>query len=200
MKTTLISKYPVEISKLFYYFKSLDISEVGNNYKTFSHFIDCIKKYSENISNDENIQKKFKGDILEVFAEIFFTCFENDPEIGLKNYTPISIDSDYGCDAFGLNAAGQKCAVQVKFRNNPLDSVTYEELAKTDVSARRLLNVNTSLHNSIFLFTSAYDISNSAKIVLDKSLVVIDKNKISYKIDNNISFWDKAWEIIKEHK
>lgn len=200
MKTTLILKYPAEVAKIFYYLKSIDIAEVGNNYKTFTHFIDIIEKFSEKISTDKEIQKTFKGDLLEIFAEIFFNIFENDPEVGLKDYTPISIDQDYGCDAVGINANGLKCAVQVKFRSNPLDNISYEELAKTDVSAKRLLDIDTSTNNSIWLFTSAFDISNSARKVFSKSIVVINKNKISYLIDNNINFWNKAWDIIKEHK
>lgn len=200
MKTTLILKYPQEVSKIFYYLKSNSVEEFGNNFKTFDTFINVVDKFADKLSTDKDVQKKFKGDMLEIFAEIFFTCFENDPEVGLINYSPVSIEADYGCDAEGSNANGNRCAVQVKFRNNPLDVVTYEELAKTDVSATRLLDINTTLPNSIWLFTSAYDVSNSARKVLRKSLVVIGRNQISYKIDNNIGFWDKAWELLREHK
>lgn len=197
MKSTLIYKYPNEVAKLFYYFKSLNIEEVGTNYKTFKNFIYCIEKYSENISDDKDVQKKFKGDILEIFAELFFICLENDPDVGLSKYNPISIDQDYGCDGEGVNAAGNRCAVQVKFRSNPQDIITYEELAKTDSSAKRLLKIDTSIDKTLWVFTSAYDISNSVRKVMGNSIVLVGYNQISYKVDNNVGFWDNVWEIIK---
>jgi hypothetical protein len=155
---------------------------------------------ADKLSTDKDVQKKFKGDMLEIFAEIFFTCFENDPEVGLKMYAPVSIEEDYGCDGSGVAANGLRCAVQVKFRNNPTDCVTYEELAKTDCSARRIMCIDTAKEKTLWLFTSAYDVSNSARKVLGDSLIVIGKNQICYNVDNNISFWDKAWEMIKNHK
>lgn len=200
MKTTLINKYPEAVSKIFYYLKSQNIEQVGNNFKTFKNFIYLVEKMSDKLFDDIELRKMFKGDMLEIFAEVFFNCFESDPELGLLDYTPVSIEEDFGCDGQGINAAGNKCAVQVKFRNNPLDDITYEELAKTDCSATRLLDINTSLPNSIYIFTSAFKVSHSAEKVLGKSLVVLGKNEISYKVDNNVTFWDKAWEIIRAHK
>ena len=199
MNTTLISKYPEQVSKLFFYFKQLDINTQGNDVKTFKEFLTGIEEFSERISDDIDIRKKFKGDMLEIFSEVFFTLFENDPEIGIKNYKPISIDQDFGCDAEGINVNGDRVAVQVKFRSNPLDCVTYEELAKTDTSARRLLKIDTSKKDVIYIFTSAFDLSNAAKTVLDDSLVFMGFNQISYKVDNNKNFWDNAWELIKGH-
>lgn len=200
MKTTLINKYPEEVSKIFYYLMFNTIEDKGNNFKTFDTFINIVDKMSVKISDDVEIRKVFKGDLLEIFAEIFFNCFESDPEVGILDYTPVSIEEDFGCDGQGINAAGNRVAVQVKFRNNPLDDITYEELAKTDCSAMRLLDINTSLPNSIYIFTSAFKVSHSAQTVLGKSLVILGKNEISYKVDNNVTFWNKAWELIRIHK
>jgi len=143
-------------------------------------------------------QYKFKGDMLEIFAEIFFKAFQNDPRVGLTDYTPVPIEEDYGVDGFGINAAGKKCAVQIKYRANPLDSVTYAELARTYTSAILLQQIPLEGDNCLYVFTTAFDVTSPNGIVFKKMLRPITANFIAQEIDNNVNFWNAAFNEIKE--
>lgn len=155
-----------------------------------------IEKYAATLPADE--QYVFKGDMLEIFAEIFFKAFSNDPRIGLSDYTPVPLEEDYGVDGFGKNAAGKQCAVQVKYRNNPFDSVTYAELARTYTSAMLLQQIPLEGENCLYVFTTAYDTTSPNAVVFKSMLRVISHKIISQEVDNNINFWNMAYEEIKD--
>jgi hypothetical protein len=141
----------------------------------------------------------FRGDMLEVLAEIFFGAFANDPSVGLTGYTPVPLPEDYGMDGQGNNAAGIDCAVQVKYRGDPTDLVTYAEIARTFTSA--VLQRGLPLYNgsdNIFIFTSAYDVTVACKTVMGNKIHVLNRGIIQQKIDNNVSFWEYAFNEVKE--
>jgi len=163
---------------------------------TLNAFKESIEQHAQNKPIDE--QNIFKGDMLEILAEIFFKAFQNDPRVGLSDYTPVPLEEDYGVDGFGINAAGKQCAVQVKFRSNPLDSVTYAELARTYASAILLQKIPLEGDNCLYIFTTAQDVTHPNGTVFGSMLRVISHNIISEEINNNINFWNAAFEEIKE--
>ncbi len=152
--------------------------------------------------NEEEIldqQNKFKGDQLEVLAEIFFNAFKNDEGVGIKDYTPVQIGDDFGVDATGINVNGHKVAVQVKYRSNPVDDlISYADLARTYTSANLSLGNEdiTRYDNTLYLFTTAAGVTGAATKVFGKKLVIINRNIISTKIDNNKNFWEQAYNLI----
>lgn len=102
-------------------------------------------------------------------------------------------------DGTGVNAAGTDCAVQVKYRGDPTDLVTYAEIARTFTSA--VLQRNLPLYNgsdNIFIFTSAFDVTVACKTVMGDKIHVLNRGIIQNKIDNNVNFWSYAFENIKE--
>jgi hypothetical protein len=161
---------------------------------------DAFKGAIENSASSKPIEEQnvFKGDMLEIFAEIFFKAFQNDPRVGLSDYTPVPLEEDYGVDGLGVNAAGKQCAVQVKFRSNPLDSVTYAELSRTYASAVLLQKIPLEGDSCLYVFTTAYDVTHPNGTVFNKMLRVISHKIISEEVDNNINFWNTAFEEIKD--
>lgn len=171
--------------------------------KNIASLVSEIDKYAEfSVSEEQNALKKqeksnkIKGDLFEVFAEIFFKAFGADNQVGLSNYKVVLIEDDYGVDAIGINANNDQCAVQIKFRSNPSDEIEFSCLAKTDSSAKRLEGIDTNKDNTIFLFTSASGATKAANMVLSKSLRVINRKIISNKIDENHNFWIFAENFI----
>ena len=163
---------------------------------TFDAFLVEIDKWAVKIT-DPDQQDMFRGDMLEILAEMFFGAFPNDPAVGLTDYTPVPLPQDYGVDGVGKNAAGTDCAVQIKYRGNPTNLVTYPEIARTFTSA--VLQMNLPLYNgqdSIFIFTSAYDVTVACKTVMGNKIHVLSRGIIQNKIDNNINFWNHAYKEI----
>lgn len=173
------------------------MQRAGNN-ATFESFLGEVEKWVSKIPDPEE-QDILRGDMLEILAEIFFGAFANDPAVGLTGYTPVPLPEDYGMDGAGVNAAGTACAVQIKYRGDPTDLVTYAEIARTFTSA--VLQKNMPLYNgkdNIFIFTSAYDVTVACKTVLGDKIHILNRAVISNKIDNNVSFWKHAYEEIKK--
>lgn len=162
---------------------------------TLQKFINRVEEFS--LSKNDEDKYPFKGDMLEILAEIFFKAFPNDPRIGLSDYTPVPLEEDYGVDGFGINASGKKCAVQIKFRSNPLEPVLYSEMAKTYTSAVVQLQIPLEGKDCLYVFTTAQEVTTSCTKVFGKMLRVISRDTISTEIDNNVNFWNVAFEEIK---
>jgi len=151
---------------------------------TFEDFLVEVEKWAVKIK-DPDEQNVFRGDMLEILAEMFFGAFANDPAVGLTGYTPVPLSEDYGVDGTGNNAAGTDCAVQVKYRGDPTELVTYAEIARTFTSA--VLQLGLPLYNgsdNIFIFTSAYDVTVPCKTVMGNKIHILSRGIIKNKIDS----------------
>ncbi len=168
----------------------------GDN-ATLKEYMKFIKNTASVIQDDDERQV-FKGDQLEILAEIFFKAFSNSPQIGLSNYEPVPLEKDYGVDGFGINAAGKKCAVQIKHRSNPKDLVSYSEMARTYTSALIQLDIPLEGNDCLYVFTTAFGVTIPCKTVFGKKLRVINRDIISNEINNNVNFWELAYKEIKE--
>ena len=148
-------------------------------------------------SNELN---KFRGDMLEVFAEIFFTVFGADEGVGISSYEPMDIGSDFGVDAIGRNVNGHNVAIQVKYRSNPSDVICYADIARTFTSAALQLNmVDVIAHDhTIYLFTTANGVTGAFDKVMGRKCVIVDKAIIQHKVDNNKEFWLRAYDMMNE--
>lgn len=164
---------------------------------TLEEYMKAIEKYALQIS-DEDERRTFKGDMLEILAEIFFKAFENSPTVGLRNYTPIPLDQDYGVDAKGINANGETCAVQVKYRLNPLEEITYSDIARTYASGNIQLKLDLKGKDRIYVFTTASGVNKECRKVFNRMVRVIGKNIIRREINNNVNFWLTAFNEIVE--
>ena len=143
---------------------------------------------------------KFKGDMLEVLAEIFFKVFQADESVGLTDYEPVPVSNDYGTDAIAINPNGHRSVVQVKFRSNSEDHIGYPDIARTFTSGILHHHVSDLIEHehTVFLFTTATGVTGPFDIVMKRKSVIIDRPVIAYKIDNNKTFWRLAYNEIME--
>jgi len=147
---------------------------------------------------DQDSIYKFKGDSLEILSEIFFKLNENDPSFGIRQYEPIPLDDDYGVDAKGLNPVQDIAMIQVKYRFNPEDAVTYAEIARTYTSGVIEHKLDPYKSKTVFIFTTAYDVTPPCIKVFGDKLVVVNRNIIARHIDNNVAFWQNAYKEVFE--
>lgn len=164
---------------------------------TIRQFINEIESLAKDM--DEEKANQFKGDTLEILSYLFFHAFECDERIGIKNYEPISLTEDYGVDGKGTNVNGQKVAIQVKYRSNPTDIITYADVARTFASGRLQLKLDLESYHTIYVFTTANNVSRQCRDVFGDRLVVIGREEIARLIDNNITFWKFAYQRIFEY-
>lgn len=188
LKSTMISSYPLE------YFELYKMAKPGFTFRQWYNRVETISKHM----GDLNTRNKFKGDMLEVFAEIFFTIFQSDEGLGITQYNPIDINDDYGVDAVGVNVNGHNVAIQVKYRSNPQELITYADIAKTYTSALMQFNLNdvAKYNKTLYLFTNSNGVTGAFTKVMQQKVVIINKGVITTKIDNNKTFWLKAYDMI----
>ena len=119
----MIHSYPRE------YFDLYQMAENGFTFRQWNNEVLRMAN-SRELNFDDDAKNKFKGDMLEVFSEIFFKQFESDESLGITEYQPIDINDDYGVDARGVNVNGKQTAIQVKYRSNPDDRISYADIAE----------------------------------------------------------------------
>lgn len=183
------------------------IYRLDTGVKTIKDFVRLVDKLSldfiddngdEDEENENSTDKanSFKGDMLEIFAEIFFDCFQFDPMVGITGYTPVPLTEDFGVDAIGLNVVGERSAIQCKFRNDPSAAITYADMSKTYVAAQKRHGLSMNADDTLFLFTTCLNVTKACKQVFGSQLRVIDRNIISIRVDNNETFWQEAEQRI----
>lgn len=174
-----------------------DFKNRGAQGATLEEYMKAIEGHAVSYA-DEDEQNTFKGDMLEILAEIFFKAFENSPVVGLREYAPIPLEDDYGVDGKGINAIGKHCAVQSKYRSNPFELITYAEIARTYASGRIQLGLDLEGGDCIYVFTTAMGVNIQCQTVFKSMLRVLNKEVIGKEINNNISFWGYAFKEVAE--
>lgn len=157
------------------------------------------KESFPNFPEDENTDNpafKFKGDMLEILGDIFFHINSAHPAVGLIDYHSVPLDEDYGVDGIGINVNGDLCAVQMKYKANPLTKVTWEEIAKTYGAGRELHNIPLDKKDTIFVFTTGNETTAALQKVLGNKVRVIDRKIIAGIVDDNQNFWIQAEELL----
>lgn len=182
-----------------YFDECIVLYDVESGIKTIDHWVNKTEHLSGKFL-DKDERNKFKGDMFEIFSEMFFNIFEADNSVGVREYEPIQSDEDYGVDAIGINVNNNACAVQIKYRANPLPEcyITYEDMSKTYSAAREYLNISLDNANTLYLFTTSGGVTISCDKVLRKKLRVINRNIISGFIDNNCNFWLKVFNEVEK--
>jgi hypothetical protein len=179
------------------------VSLFGDGPHTIGDFVRQTEKLSEElfkklmkadmqVDSATDIVNAFKGDIFEIFSEIFFAEFESDPQVGLTDYQPVDRHDDYGVDAIATNPVGNKVAVQAKFRLDPFELIDWDSLAKTYSAGRLRHDLPLDQPDTIFLITTGDGATQPCHDVLGRKLRVINRRIISGKVDENLTFWANA--------
>ena len=142
---------------------------------------------------------KFKGDVLEVLAELFFTRLNSDPAFGLTEYKPTNPNDDFGVDATGINANGHLSVVQVKYRRNPQNEIRWKDLAKTALDGIYNFGIDGKVDRNVFLFTTAFKVNWICTKRFGNHLVIINRAIIQRTIDNNRNFWKLCFADVQEY-
>ena len=142
---------------------------------------------------------KFRGDLFEIFAEVFFILNKSDNRVGIYEYEPVYSDDDYGVDGFGKNIDGLNSTIQVKFRLNPMYELLERDIKQFWSQSVKLYGVDHNQSNNMIIFTNCKGVYWHT---LDKmyfgDLRVINGDFISRFIDNNEGFWNSFRELVKE--
>lgn len=191
LKCAMIHSFPREYHDLYYR------AEAGYTFREWNN--EVLRLARTLFHTDIDTQNKFKGDMLEVFAEIFFAQYHADTEFGLQHdYEPVDISDDFGVDARATNVNGHHSVVQVKYRSNPDETISYADIARTYTSALCQFHIDDVYnHNStVFLFTNAGGVTGAFTTVMQRKTVIINRAFIASKVDNNESFWKEAYQLI----
>jgi hypothetical protein len=142
----------------------------GLFYKTnkISTFMNKLEKQSI-LDTARYDSKKYLGDGFEFLVEILLKTHSYDNRFGITNYTPIQSD-DTGVDGLGLNLAGEKSVIQIKYKSNTTTHLT----ANTD-----------HLSNMFSAAQTKYGISsiNSEIETLKNNISLIGEKKVEKRIN-----------------
>jgi hypothetical protein len=177
------------------------------NCKTLSELSTKIIEASESYETygyiGEEGQNKFKGDLFEIFAEIFFKLTSSDNRVGITDYSVVKDNDDYGVDGVGVALNGIPATIQVKFRSNPTTKMTIKDLKNLHGISYKHYGVPVGTDNNIIIFTNCAGIHwNTQTNVLKNSTLTYGYHNegsdynLKNLIDNNTSFWKNLDKMI----
>jgi hypothetical protein len=191
-----------EVVSLFAKFK--ECSDKGE-YVAFKDWSAYVNNAADYYYKDKDDKNKYKGDMFEVFTEIYFKLINSKNSSGVFDYSPLhggDVD-DMGVDGMGTNYQGNPCVVQVKYRSNPTSSIEYSALANTWTQAytqEMVAETYDKQSRSIILFTNCKGANDNSHKILGKRnrLFVINNDIIEMEVDGNVIFWQHALQLIKD--
>ena len=145
---------------------------------------------------DDDTKNKFKGDALEILAEIFFLLHPTDERVGLKNYEHIPIVDDYGVDGKGINPNGVASVVQVKYRSNVTEHIDFADMSRTFGDAIEQCWIKQDESHNLYLFTNCAGSTIPVQKRYGNHLVEINRGKLKEMVDGNKTFWLTAAELV----
>lgn len=180
---------------------SHDLKDLFVNVKTMSGLIKNINKQST-INSDRYDSNTYKGDAFEFFVELFLHINSTDNRVGVYNYKPIQSNDDRGADGIGVNMRGEKCVVQIKFRDDTNKVLTTNEdnlgnlvLYGAGIGIGYDLDQIDNYRHFIFTTANGLHYYTDNEMFLNKvKCFAIDDFKLM--VDGNIHFWNKCRNII----
>lgn len=169
--------------------------------------IECVgEKYHDYGYEDTTVEDdvfsgslKLKGDLFEIFAEIFFKVNSGDNRISLFDYQPVSSFDDNGVDGTGKNVNGDLTTVQIKFRHNPIYLLKERDIKQFPFQSILKYGVDLNKGNNMIVFTNCKGLHwYTDSKVFENKIRVINGEFISKMIDNNSGFWNSAKNIVNQ--
>lgn len=167
------------------------IDSVSQNYISYG--------YKDTMVEDEIVEGslKFRGDMFEIFAEIFFISFTSDNRVGVYDYEPVPSKNDNGVDGVCKNINGYNSTIQVKFRLNPMYELKERDIKQFGFQSITKYGVDLNHSNNMIVFTNCKGLHwHTESEVFQNKLRVINGDFITRMIDNNEGFWNSARNII----
>lgn len=144
------------------------------------------------------IYNQFVGDFFELFAEYFLKEHSKNGQYGIIDYKPaLTNNGDWGVDGYGIAANQQggntPAVVQVKFRTNKFDDISYTCLAKTGWDGVKNYGLDVNRPHNVILFSNTENGANHfAQTAFGNSLYVIKKSDLDKDVAGikTVAFWD----------
>jgi hypothetical protein len=170
-----------------------ELNSISENYESYG--------YQDSIVEDETLpgSLKFRGDLFEIFAEIFFKINDADNRIGVFGYEPVQSHDDNGVDGTSKNIEGLSTTIQVKYRLNPTYLLKERDIKQFAFQSILKYNVDLKQSNNMIVFTNCEGLHwyTESNVFLNK-IRSINGDFISRMIDNNEGFWNSAKNLVNE--
>jgi hypothetical protein len=180
-----------------------DLTALFNKTNKVSTFMGKLEKQSL-IDPDRYDSNKYKGDGFEFLVEILLKSHAYDNRLGITTYEPVQSD-DNGVDGVGVNLAGEKCVVQVKYRSNSKTVLTANTDHLSNMISDGMIkhkvviaedNTKIPRHYVVTTATGLHHYTDNENF---KGFVhCIGYEHLRALLDNNLSFWNLCREISKE--
>mgnify|MGYP000278949390 CR=1 FL=1 len=175
-------------------------TEVFSDTLTLSKLTSKIKRISntyESLSYPDG--DKLKGDLFEIFAECFFKILSSDNRVGVYNYEPAQIVSDYGVDGFGIGMDGSPLTVQIKFRSDTTTELTQDDIKQFGFQSIVNYGVDKDTRTNMLVFTNSKGLHwVTESNVFSGRVKPIGSDFISQLVDNNTVFWREVMDLVNE--
>lgn len=165
-----------------------------------------FSKNAEDILAQDELYNQFVGDAFELFAEYFFKTCSTVGQYGIVNYQVANNPNDWGVDGYGIAADQRKISggatpavVQVKFRSNPMDEISYTMLAKTGWDGVKNYNLDIKRDNNVILFCNTENGANHLAInAMGNNLYVISMKDLDKDVTGirTTTFWDNFLALL----
>jgi len=190
--------------------------QIKHNFKTKSHnLIDLFEGVTKMSTFMRKLEAQavidpirydpliYMGDGFEFFIEVFLHLHPTDNRIGIYNYSPIQIN-DNGVDGIGVNILLEPSVVQIKYRSNTSSLLMANKDHLSNLFSDGMLtysvvsdNINKSNYRH-YVFTTAEGLHFYTDNEMFKGKVrCFGYQDFRNLLDNNLIFWDKFREIIK---
>jgi hypothetical protein len=180
-----------------------DLTTLFDKTNKVSTFMGKLEKQSL-IDPDRYDSNKYKGDGFEFLVEILLKSHAYDNRLGITTYEPVQSD-DNGVDGVGVNLAGEKCVVQVKYRSNSKTVLTANTDHLSNMISDGMIkhkvviaedNTKIPRHYVVTTATGLHHYTDNENF---KGFVhCIGYEHLRALLDNNLSFWNLCREICKE--
>jgi hypothetical protein len=183
-----------------------ELFNCNNMSQLTKNIIDISKDWESYGYKEEEGSDKLKGDLFEIFAEVFFKLTSSDSRVGITDYTPGAATDDYGVDGYGIAMNSLPCTIQVKFRSNVSTKLTIKDLKNFQGLSYRKYKVPVDATQNLFVFTNCSGVHwNTETKVMENSVVTFcsfngeSNHSLNVLIDNNLSFWKNVEKIVNEN-
>lgn len=177
------------------------------NFDTFCGRVDRVSKkiiedYADIYPDDYNAPgsglDRMKGDIFEIFTEIFMKLLGSHNTIGVYNYEPVSKEDDYGVDGIGKGIDYENLTVQIKYRSDPKTELTERDIKQFTSQSWKRYGVDLNTKCNLLLITTCKGINPiTASQVFFGQIREINRSHISKIVRNNASFWMNLTNVIE---
>lgn len=177
------------------------------NFDTFCGRVDRVSKsiiqdfqdiYPDDYNAPGSGLDRLKGDIFEIFTEIFLKLLGSHNTIGVYKYEPVLKEQDYGVDGLGKGIDLKNLTVQVKYRSDPKLELTERDIKQFTSQSWKRYGVELDTKHNLLLITTCKGINPiTASQIFFGQIREINRSQISKIVKHNGTFWKDLTDIIE---